>query len=74
MDKTLKAEVEKVFAPDGCLAHVTEGYTPRQSQIEFSKAVADSLEKSKVWLWKPAPEPVRLLHTLFPALSMEEKC
>ncbi len=38
MDKTLKAEVEKVFAPDGCLAHV------------------------------------RLLHTLFPALSMEEKC
>ncbi len=28
MDKTLKAEVEKVFAPDGCLAHVTEGYTP----------------------------------------------
>ena len=47
MDKTLKAEVEKVFAPDGCLAHVTEGYTPRQSQIEFSKAVADSLEKKQ---------------------------
>ena len=47
MDKSLKAEVEKVFASDGCLAHVTEGYTPRQSQIEFSKTVAESLEKNE---------------------------
>lgn len=47
MDKSLKEQVEKVFAPDGNLAHVTEGYTPRQSQIEFSKTVADSLEKQE---------------------------
>ena len=69
MDKTLKAEVEKVV-----FLMLLKDIPPDNRKSNSLRPLQIRWKKSKVWLWKPAPEPVRLLHTLFPALSMEEKC
>ncbi len=44
MAKSLEEQVEKVFSAGGNLSKVTTGYVPRQSQIAFAKAVANSIE------------------------------
>ncbi len=47
------AELADIFAADGLLARRIDGYRPRASQIEMSRAVAAALEASS----RPMPEP-----------------
>ncbi len=68
MSDSLEKQVEKIFSKGSTLAKATPGYEPRQSQIEFAKAVARAFARKKSLIVEAGTGTGKTFAYLVPAL------